>query len=74
MTSVAEVVDHAVGVDPHRDAHAAAVVDAGTTGVAAEVEITADEQGYRRVLAWAQEHAPGTRIWAIEGGPVKLCV
>jgi transposase len=63
---LADQVDHVVGVDTHRDHHSAAVTD--TAGaVLADTHVPADAFGYRRLLAFAREHAPGRRVWAIEG-------
>src|SRR6185437_9140817 len=44
-----------------------AVLDTGTGRVHAHLADTADGAGYLRMLAWAGEHAPGRRIWALEG-------
>jgi transposase len=66
MGMLAGAVDHVIGVDTHRDAHAAAVCDP-TGGVVAEQQVVADAFGYRRLLAFARTQAPGRRVWAIEG-------
>jgi hypothetical protein len=66
MGMLAGLVDHVIGVDTHRDSHAAAVCDP-TGGVSAEREVAADAFGYRRLFVFAQEHAQGRRVWAIEG-------
>ncbi|MFI6079008.1 IS110 family transposase [Actinoplanes sp. NPDC051343] len=57
-----------VGVDTHTDTHAAALVDA-LGDVHAQIEVSADPDGYARLLAWAGEHLPaGQRMfWAVEG-------
>jgi transposase len=60
------MVDAVIGVDTHRDHHTVAVVDP-TGGVIVTVELVADAFGYRRMLAFARDHAPGRRVWAIEG-------
>lgn len=66
MSMLAEQVDHVIGVDTHRDSHTAAVLD--TTGrVTADVTLPADAFGYKRLLAFARDHARGRRAWAIEG-------
>jgi hypothetical protein len=59
-------VDYVIGVDTHRDTHAAAVTDP-TGGVLAEVVASADDAGYAQLLAAADRHAPGRRVWAVEG-------
>ena len=57
-------VDHVIGVDTHRDANVAAVVDAATGGVVDHFHCTTDALGYKRVLAFANVHAPARRVWA----------
>jgi len=59
-------VDHVIGVDTHRDTHAAAVLDPNG-GVRAHVEVTADQAGHARLLAVAAQRAPGRRVWTLEG-------
>jgi transposase len=59
-------VDHVIGVDTHRDTHAAAVLDPNG-GVCIHVEVTADQAGHARLLAAAVDQAPGRRVWALEG-------
>ncbi len=66
MSMLAGQVDAVIGVDTHRDKHTVAVVDP-TGGVIATVELATDAFGYRRMLAFAVEHGPGRRVWAIEG-------
>jgi transposase len=66
MGMLAERADHVIGVDTHRDAHAAAIVAAGTGAVPAQTTITADAAGYARLLRFARRHASGSRAWAIE--------
>jgi len=64
---LADQLDYVVGVDTHRDAHALALIAASTGVVVLEVEVGADRRGYARALTLAFEHAPGGRLWAIEG-------
>jgi hypothetical protein len=64
---LADELEYVIGVDPHRDAHALAVVDAGSGGLAFETQVAATAHGYLEALASAQVHAPGQRAWAIEG-------
>jgi transposase len=66
MSMLAGMVDAVIGVDTHRDHHTVAVVDP-TGGVLAAIELATDAFGYRRMLAFAKGHAPGRRVWAIEG-------
>ena len=63
---LADQVDHVIGIDTHRDAHAVAVCNTAG-GVVAETVVAADVFGYRRLLRFAAEVAPGRRVWAVEG-------
>lgn len=66
MSMLAGTVGAVIGVDTHRDRHTVAVVD--PTGAAlTSTELPTDAFGYRRMLAFARDHAPGRRVWAIEG-------
>jgi len=66
MSMLAGTVGAVIGVDTHRDHHTVAVVD--PTGAAlTSTELPTDAFGYRRMLAFARDHAPGRRVWAIEG-------
>ena len=64
---LADELDFVVGVDPHRDAHALAVVDVRTGGVVFEATTVADREGYGCVLRLADQHAHGRRVFAVEG-------
>ena len=64
---LADEVDYVVGVDPHRDRHALAIVCAATGVAVFETEIAASELGYRQALRVAEREASGRRAWAIEG-------
>jgi hypothetical protein len=64
---LADEVDYVVGVDPHRDAHALAIVHAGTGGAVGSAQVTANARGYAQALRLAEREAPGRRAWAIEG-------
>ncbi len=70
MVMLAEQYDFVIGGDPDRDTVDLAVLDTGVGRVhahLAEAAEAADGAGYRRMLGWADEHAPGRRIWALEG-------
>jgi transposase len=67
MTMLAQDYDFVIGGDPDRDTIDLAVLDTGGGRVHAHLCDAADGAGYRRMLAWAGEHAPGRRIWALEG-------
>jgi transposase len=64
---LADEVDYVVGVDPHRDQHALAVVGAQTGGVVAQRSVLASRRGYAEAVRLAEELAPGARVWAVEG-------
>jgi transposase len=59
-------VDHVIGVDTHRDAHTAAILDPNG-GVVAELEVPSDQAGYEQLVGLVSQHAPGRRCWALEG-------
>jgi len=62
MSMLAGMVGAVIGVDTHRDHHTVAVVD--PTGAAlTSTELPTDAFGYRRMLAFARDHAPGRRVW-----------
>jgi transposase len=63
---LADDTDYVIGVDTHRDQHAAAIVN-GTGGVLEELVVEAAQAGYRELLARARACAGGRRVWAIEG-------
>lgn len=67
MSMLAGRVDYVIGVDTHRDTNTAAVVDAVSAGLVAHHDCTTDAMGYKRLLAFADRHAQGRRVWAIEG-------
>src|SRR5262249_10124136 len=64
---LAEDLDYVVGVDPHRDRHALAVVAAHTGALVFEATIAASAAGYRQALKLAERHAPGRPPGAGEG-------
>jgi transposase len=64
---LADELDYVVGVDPHRDTHALAIVDVRTGGVVFEASVAASSGGYARALELAKLHAPGRRAFAVEG-------
>lgn len=68
MSSIlAGKVEFVVGVDTHRDSHTAAIVSATTGGVVDQLTVATDASGYRELQDFADRHAPGRRVWAIEG-------
>jgi transposase len=64
---LADQLDYVVGVDPHRDSHALAVVDVRNGAVVCEANVAANSDGYRQGLVLGEEHAPGRRVFAVEG-------
>jgi len=60
-------LDYVVGVDPHRDTHALAVVEVRSGAVVFEASTLADAEGYVCLLRLADQHAPGRRAFAVEG-------
>ena len=65
MTMLADQVEFVIGVDTHKQAHTAAVVDR-VGGVAETFEFAADPTGYRKVLARVAARG-GARVWGVEG-------
>ena len=64
---VADEVDYVVGVDTHRDEHVLAVVAAPAGVVVAQRQLPASGGGYSQARRFADQHATGTRVLAIEG-------
>ena len=64
---LADEVDFVIGVAPHRDEHALAVVRAATGAVVYQATAAASGRGYESVLEAALAYAPGRRVFAIEG-------
>ena len=64
---LADQLDYVIGVDPHRDSHAIAIVDARTGVVVFEAAVAADGRGYSEALQLAQLHSRGRRAFAVEG-------
>jgi len=64
---LADQLDYVVGVDPHRDAHAVAVVEVRTGAVVFETTVAASGEGYAQALRLVAEQAVGRRAFAVEG-------
>ena len=64
---LADQLDYVVGVDPHRDTHAFAVVHVLSGAVVFEATIAASSRGYAEALRLVDAHAPGRRAFAVEG-------
>jgi transposase len=59
-------VDHVIGVDTHRDRHAAAILDRNG-GLVAELTVPSGRAGAQALLGVVVQRAPGRRCWALEG-------
>jgi transposase len=59
-------VDAVIGVDTHRDAHTAAILDRNG-GLIAQLEVPSSQAGYATLLGVVIERAPARRCWALEG-------
>jgi transposase len=64
---LADQLDYIVGVDPHRDTHALAIVHVVSGAVVFESTVLANSDGYAAALRLVEEHAAGRRAFAIEG-------
>ncbi|MFN2629647.1 MAG: transposase [Gaiellaceae bacterium] len=64
---LADQLDYVIGVDPHCDRHALAIVEVRSGGVLLETSVEADGAGYQAALLLADRYAPGRRSFAVEG-------
>src|SRR6266849_4493836 len=64
---LADQLDYVVGVDPHRDSHALAVVQVVSGAVVFEATVVASSDGYAQALKLVDRHASGRRAFAVEG-------
>jgi transposase len=64
---LADQLDYVVGVDPHRDSHALAVVHVVSGVVVFEASVVASSDGYAHAVELVDQHAPGRRAFAVEG-------
>jgi transposase len=64
---LADELDYVVGVDPHHDLHALAVVQVLSGVVVFETTAAANGDGYAQALKLVDEHAPVRRAFAVEG-------
>jgi len=63
---LADQLDYVVGVDPHRDSHALALVHVVSGAVVFEANVAADGHGYADALKLVDQHAAGRRAFAVE--------
>jgi hypothetical protein len=64
---LADGLDYVVGVDPHRDSHALAVLQVVSGAVLFEATVAASSDGYAHALKLVDQHAAGRRVFAVEG-------
>src|ERR1700758_1293670 len=64
---LADELDYVIGVDTHRDQHTLALVAAGTGAVVAQTVVETSARGYADARRFAERHAAGARLWAVEG-------
>jgi hypothetical protein len=64
---LADQLDYIVGVDPHRDSHALAIVHVVSGALVFEATVDANSDGYAKALELAELHAPARRAFAVEG-------
>src|SRR5438477_1930857 len=67
LRMLADQLDYVVGVDPHRDLHALAVVHVLSGAVVFEKTVAANSDGYALALKLVDAHASGRRAFAVEG-------
>ncbi len=66
--TLAELVDHVIGVDPDRDRITIGIVAAETQGAVGSTSFPTTPQGYRAAIGWADGLTrTGRRAWSIEG-------
>ena len=64
---LADQLDYVIGVDPHRDSHALAVVHVISGAIVFEATVAANSEGYARALELVDAHAAARRAFAVEG-------
>jgi transposase len=64
---LADQLDYVIGVDPHRDSHALAVVHVISGAIVFEATVAANSNGYAQALKLVDQHARGRRAFAVEG-------
>ena len=64
---LADQLDYIVGVDPHRDSHAIAVVEVVSGAVVFDATVDANGDGYARALKLVEELGAARRAFAVEG-------
>src|SRR5205085_3015936 len=64
---LADQLDYVIGVDPHRDSHALAVMRVVSGAIVFETIVEASSDGYAHALKLVNQHATGRRAFAVEG-------
>jgi transposase len=64
---LADRLDYVVGVDTHRDQHVLAIIVAATGALVAQRSVPTNTRGYADAVRFADDYAPGPRLWAVEG-------
>src|SRR5437762_8797259 len=64
---LADQLDYIIGVDPHRDSHAIAIVEVVSGAVVFEATVDANSDGYARALKLVEELGAARRAFAVEG-------
>ncbi len=64
---LADQLDYVIGVDPHRDSHALAVVHVISGAIVFEATVAANSDGYAQALKLVDRHARDRRAFAVEG-------
>jgi transposase len=64
---LADQLGYVIGVDPHRDSHALAVVHVISGAIVFEANVAANSEGYAHALELVDAHAVGRRAFAVEG-------
>src|SRR4029450_4939685 len=64
---LADQLDYVIGVDPHRDSHALAVVHVISGAIVFEATVAANSEGYAQALELVDAHAAARRAFAVEG-------
>ncbi|MEJ7791109.1 MAG: transposase [Gaiellaceae bacterium] len=64
---LADQLDYVVGVDPHRDLDALAVVHVPSGAIVLEANVAASSSGYAHALELVDQHVAGRRAFAVEG-------
>jgi transposase len=64
---LADQLDYVIGVDPHRDSHALAVVHVLSGVIVFEATVAANSEGYALALELVDDHAAARRAFAVEG-------